>query len=101
MHSNPFNMQYHQSSYNAPTVINFEGSNNEVQVSTASSPPSESTKLRDVIHLFPAHPPAEGPTERTRAITVVPRNAKLASESVAQIFLSIQEERKLQEYDPV
>ncbi|KAI3812522.1 hypothetical protein L1987_17232 [Smallanthus sonchifolius] len=98
MHPNPFNMQY-QSSYNAPTVVNFHGSNNEVHVNTASSPPSESTKPRYAIHLFHTQPSSEGPTEPTRAIKVVPRNARLASESVAPIFRSIQEERKLQ--DPV
>ncbi|KAF5753973.1 putative protein EARLY FLOWERING 3 [Helianthus annuus] len=92
---NPFNMRY-QSSCNVPTVVNFQESNNEVQISTASCP-SERTNTRDALSLFPTYHPAEGPAEPTRAIRAVPRKARLATESAAWIFRCIQEERKQQD----
>ncbi|XP_076935707.1 protein EARLY FLOWERING 3-like [Bidens hawaiensis] len=96
MNSNLFNLQC-QSSREVGTVVNFHESNNEVQVSTASC--SSGTKTRDALALFPTRPPFEGPSEPTRAIRVVPRNARLATEFAGRIFRSLQEERKQQ--DPV
>ncbi|TYI81271.1 hypothetical protein E1A91_D05G143100v1 [Gossypium mustelinum] len=71
----------------------------EIQASTASSP-SERTK-GDALPLFPTKPTTQACThkadtsgQQTRVIKVVPHNRKLATESAARIFQSIQEERK-------
>ncbi|XP_065848976.1 protein EARLY FLOWERING 3 [Euphorbia lathyris] len=73
---------------------------------TASSPSEKVQKLgtvgdaeeKDAIHPFPMAPATpEGPLEtgqQTRVIKVVPHNPRSATESVARIFQSIQEERK-------
>ncbi|XP_022715076.1 ELF3-like protein 2 [Durio zibethinus] len=67
--------------------------------STASSP-SERAK-GDALPLFPTEPTtqasnhdAQASGQRTRVIKVVPHNPRLATESAARIFHSIQEERK-------
>ncbi|XWS20196.1 hypothetical protein CRYUN_Cryun31cG0079100 [Craigia yunnanensis] len=74
----------------------------EIQGSTASSP-SERAK-GDALPLFPTEPAsqtsnhnAQTSGQRTQAIKVVPHNRRLATESAARIFQSIQEERK--QYD--
>lgn len=74
----------------------------EVQGSTASSP-SERAK-GDALPLFPMEPivqasdqNAQTSEKQARVIKVVPRNPRLATESAARIFQSIQEERK--QYD--
>ncbi|TYJ34024.1 hypothetical protein E1A91_A05G141500v1 [Gossypium mustelinum] len=71
----------------------------EIQASTASSP-SERTK-GDALPLFPTKPTTQACThkadtsgQQTRVIKVVPHNRKLATESAARTFQSIQEERK-------
>lgn len=71
----------------------------EVLGSTASSP-SERAK-GDALPLFPMEPivqasdqNAQTGEQQTRVIKVVPRNPRLATESAARIFQSIQEERK-------
>ncbi|XP_062002114.1 protein HEADING DATE 3B-like isoform X1 [Rosa rugosa] len=71
----------------------------ELQGSTPSSP-SDRTK-GDVLPLFPTAPQVEEPAQnvqmrehQTRAIKVIPRSFRSATESAARIFLSIQEERK-------
>ncbi|CAN4095533.1 unnamed protein product [Withania somnifera] len=87
----------------------------EMQVRTASSPSGaanrsvvdNSTEGRSVLPLFPTSPPVTEntdngpqphvPSHPARVIKVVPRNARSATESVARIFQSIQEERK--QYD--
>lgn len=88
--------------------------NTEVQLSTASSPSERKQKSRpahteertayteerrsDALPLFPTSPVnqvANAGTDRpTRVIKVVPHNARSATESVARIFQSIQEERR-------
>ncbi|KAK6268145.1 hypothetical protein QUC31_012305 [Theobroma cacao] len=74
----------------------------EIQGSTASSP---SERARgDALPLFPTEPTnqasdhnARSSGQQTRVIKVVPHNSRLATESAARIFQSIQEERK--QYD--
>ncbi|KAE8688555.1 Detected protein of unknown function [Hibiscus syriacus] len=75
----------------------------EIQGSTASSP-SERSKGDALLPLFPTKPTtqvfthnAQTSGEQTRVIKVVPHNRRLATESAARIFRSIQEERK--QYD--
>ncbi|KAK3213044.1 hypothetical protein Dsin_017750 [Dipteronia sinensis] len=117
-----FNMQ-HESSCNVPTQKNgavpqamqFQASKDmEVQGSTASSPgerlqrneTSATPEGQDTQPLYTmASVPLEGApqpqdTEQpTRVIRVVPHNPRSATESVARIFQSIQEERK--QYDSI
>ncbi|PSR91761.1 Protein EARLY FLOWERING like [Actinidia chinensis var. chinensis] len=111
-----FNMQQ-QSSCNVPTpkhgvipnVVNVCGSNgSEVQGCTASSPGERAgvgptTEGRNPLPLFPTSPvinvldgasQINDTDQPTRVIKVVPHNARSATESVARIFQSIQEERK-------
>ncbi|XP_022723951.1 protein HEADING DATE 3B-like [Durio zibethinus] len=74
----------------------------KIQGSTASSP---SERARgDALPLFPTEPTTQASNynaqtsgQRTRVIKVVPHNRRLATESAARIFQSIQEERK--QYD--
>ncbi|XVF74463.1 hypothetical protein PTKIN_Ptkin13bG0112300 [Pterospermum kingtungense] len=72
----------------------------KIQGSTASSP-SEWAK-GDELPLFPTEPTtlasnhnAQTSGQQTRVIKVVPHSRRLATESAAKIFRSIQEERKL------
>ena len=89
---NPFHMQ-HQSLCDVLIVAKFDASNNnEVQVSIASSP-SNITRDRDTLPLFPTCSSSEDGEESTHVIKVVPHNAQSAMESVARIFESIREER--------
>ncbi|GMI91791.1 EARLY FLOWERING 3 [Hibiscus trionum] len=74
----------------------------EIQGST-SSPPVRS-KGDALLPLFPTKPTTQACTdsaqtsgEQTRVIKVIPHNRRLATESAARIFRSIQEERK--QYD--
>ncbi|XP_027081573.2 protein EARLY FLOWERING 3-like [Coffea arabica] len=87
----------------------------ELQISTASSPSERvqgsgrgnAAERGDVLPLFPTTPVVEAPSghiqqprevsHSARVIKVVPHNGRLATESVARIFQSIQEERK--QYD--
>ncbi|OMO70897.1 hypothetical protein CCACVL1_18584 [Corchorus capsularis] len=102
----------HQSSCNMPSQMSQANSycagklpaskESERQGSTASSP-SERPKV-NALPLFPTEPTtqasdhnAQTSGQRTRVIKVVPRNPRLATESAARIFQSIQEERK--QYD--
>ncbi|OMO66437.1 hypothetical protein COLO4_30566 [Corchorus olitorius] len=99
----------HQSSCNMPSQMSQANSycagkfpaskESERQGSTASSP-SERPKV-NALPLFPTEPTtqasdhnAQTSGQRTRVIKVVPRNPRLATESAARIFQSIQEERK-------
>lgn len=105
--TNPSNLQ-HQGSTNisveknratVPKVVKLNApKDTEVQASTASSP-SERTKDRNPLPLFPISPPEpdQARVEPPRVIRVVPHNARSATASVARIFQSIQEERK--QYD--
>ncbi|KAK1562193.1 hypothetical protein Q3G72_007879 [Acer saccharum] len=75
----------------------------EVQGSTASSPAAERAK-GDALPLFPMEPivqasdqNAQTNEQQSRVIKVVPHNPRLATESAARIFQSIQEGRK--QYD--
>ncbi|KAL4334548.1 hypothetical protein GQ457_07G031490 [Hibiscus cannabinus] len=75
----------------------------EIQGSTASSP-HERSKGDALLPLFPTKPTTQACTgsaqtsgEQTRVIKVIPHNRRLATESAARIFRSIQEERK--QYD--
>ncbi|KAK0570518.1 hypothetical protein LWI29_002591 [Acer saccharum] len=117
-----FNMQ-HESSCNVPPQKNgavpqamqFQASKDmDVQGSTASSP-SERLQLNETgataegqdaqpLYSMASVPPEGAPqaqdTEQpTRVIRVVPHNPRSATESVARIFRSIQEERK--QYDSI
>ncbi|KAK0598164.1 hypothetical protein LWI29_032179 [Acer saccharum] len=72
----------------------------EVQGSTASSPAAERAK-GDALPLFPMEPivqasdqNAQTNEQQSRVIKVVPHNPRLATESAARIFQSIQEGRK-------
>ncbi|KAI6679975.1 hypothetical protein NL676_033856 [Syzygium grande] len=111
------NMQ-HRNSSNIPkkrkgsvAQIKFQANkDSELQVSTASSPSEkppeglgnvQSSEGKEALPLFPVAPVvSEGgsqPREAdrpTRVIRSVPHNARSATESVARIFRSIQEERK-------
>lgn len=84
----------------------------EMQVSTASSPSERiqeigrgaaSVEGNNVLSLFPTSPVIDISDNDTllppRVIKVVPHNGRSATESVARIFQSIQEERK--QYDSV
>ncbi|XVF26896.1 hypothetical protein REPUB_Repub14bG0059800 [Reevesia pubescens] len=75
---------------------------NEIQGSTASSP-SERAKAADELPLFPTEPNdnaqacndnAQTSGQHAQVIKVVPHNRRLATESAARIFRTIQEERK-------
>ncbi|KAL1830652.1 hypothetical protein DCAR_0100582 [Daucus carota subsp. sativus] len=118
-----FNVQ-NQASCNVPSQKNVDipkvvklnpSKTTEVQLSTASSPSERKQKSRsaqtaektahteerssDALPLFPTSPVvnqvANAGTDRpTRVIKVVPHNARSATESVARIFQSIQEERR-------
>lgn len=83
----------YQSSCN---MLRHKSRESELQGSTASSPTE-----RDALPLFPIAPAVQVPdkthsTEKQiRVIKVVPHNPKSASESVARIFQSIQEERRM------
>lgn len=117
-----FNIQ-HQDSSNVlsetngiiPDVVRFQATkDNELQASTASSPSerahgtavSNTTGGRNMLSLFPTSPATDNPDSSpqasvpdhpARVIKVVPHNARSATESVARIFQSIQQERK--QYD--
>ncbi|KAJ8555521.1 hypothetical protein K7X08_013017 [Anisodus acutangulus] len=95
-----------------PDVVRFQGSkDSEVQGSTASSPSERAhgtdiTEGRNMLSLFPTSPATDNPDSSPQAcvpdhpakvIKVVPHNARSATESVARIFQSIQQERK--QYD--
>ncbi|KAE8656992.1 Detected protein of unknown function [Hibiscus syriacus] len=100
-----------QSSCNMPSQMNQvvplrklpASKDSEIQGSTASSPP-ERSKGDALLPLFPTKPTTQAYTdnaqtsgEKTRVIKVIPHNRRLATESAARIFRSIQEERK--QYD--
>ncbi|KAK4365090.1 hypothetical protein RND71_016448 [Anisodus tanguticus] len=95
-----------------PDVVRFQGSkDSEVQGSTASSPSERAhgtdiAEGRNMLSLFPTSPATDNPDSSPQAcvpdhpakvIKVVPHNARSATESVARIFQSIQQERK--QYD--
>ncbi|CAN4127958.1 unnamed protein product [Withania somnifera] len=98
-----------------PDVVRFQATkDNELQASTASSPSerahgmavSNTTGGRNMLSLFPTSPPTDNPDSSpqasmpdhpARVIKVVPHNARSATESVARIFQSIQQDRK--QYD--
>ncbi|KAI7993581.1 Protein EARLY FLOWERING 3 [Camellia lanceoleosa] len=99
-----------------PNVVRLRASKeSELQGSTASSPGERAlgfgvgpaTNGRNALPLFPTSPSTHTLDEvpqlhdveqpATRVIKVVPHNARSATESVARIFQSIQEERK--QYD--
>lgn len=108
----------HQNSSNLPkqrkgsvAQIKFQANkDSELQVSTASSPSEkppeglgnvQSSDGKEALPLFPVAPAvSEGGSQLreaeqpTRVIRSVPHNARSATESVARIFRSIQEERK-------
>ncbi|XP_038712470.1 protein EARLY FLOWERING 3-like isoform X2 [Tripterygium wilfordii] len=103
----------HQSSCSVPTqksgvlpqVTNFRASReSEIQGSTGNSPiekGDETAQRNGVLPLFPMASAAEEGASQPhdadqprRVIKVVPHNPRSASESVARIFQSIQEERK-------
>ncbi|XP_059314571.1 protein HEADING DATE 3B-like isoform X1 [Lycium ferocissimum] len=102
-----FNIQ-HQNSSNVesendgtvPEVVRLSHSrDSELQASTANSP-SERARGVDMCNSSPAidnpvcRPQPRFPNHPARVIKVVPHNARSATESAAQIFQSIQEERK-------
>ncbi|MCD7447867.1 early flowering [Datura stramonium] len=114
----------HQNSSNVPgnkngTVQDVKSRSSrvvEMQASTASSPSGTSNRTvvdnamegRNVLPLFPTSPTTDNldsssqrhvPSHPARVIKVVPRNARSATESVARIFQSIQEERKQYDFD--
>ncbi|XP_044479503.1 protein HEADING DATE 3B-like isoform X2 [Mangifera indica] len=93
----------HQSSLNMPSPVSHFGKfqvskESEVQGSTASSPCERATG--DALPLFPMEPIVQASIndqtceKQTQVIKVVPHNRRLATESAARIFQSIQEERK-------
>ncbi|KAH0777169.1 hypothetical protein KY290_008580 [Solanum tuberosum] len=114
-----FNIQ-HQNSSNVGSendgtmpegVRLYPSRDSELQASTASSPSERiravdmgnSTRGRSAFHHFPTSPAVDNPVLRpqphfpqrpARAIKVTPHNARSATESVARIFQSIQDERK-------
>ncbi|KAK4730068.1 hypothetical protein R3W88_023056 [Solanum pinnatisectum] len=114
-----FNIQHQDSSNvlnekkneNIPDVVRFQTTkDNEVQASTASSPVERTRETatggRNMLSLFPTSPVTDNrdgspqacvPDNPARVIKVVPHNARSATESVARIFQSIQQERK--QYD--
>lgn len=113
-----FNIQHQDSSNvlnekndNFPDVVRFQTTkDNELQASTASSPIERThetaTGGRNMLSLFPTSPVTDNrdgspqacvPDNPARVIKVVPHNARSATESVARIFQSIQQERK--QYD--
>lgn len=102
----------HQSSRNMSSQVSrvisnclekFQASKeSEVQASTASSPSERA--MGDALPLFPMVPIVQASDQndqtgeqQARVIKVVPCNPRLATESAARIFRSIQEERK--QYD--
>lgn len=96
---------------NIPDVVRFQTTkDNELHASTASSPieraQGTATGGRNMLSLFPTSPVTDNhdsspqacvPDHPARVIKVVPHNARSATESVARIFQSIQQERK--QYD--
>ncbi|KAL3500647.1 hypothetical protein ACH5RR_039740 [Cinchona calisaya] len=111
----------HQSSNNVPTQKGgaipddmkvHASRDNELQISTASSPSdrrvqgsggSNAAERSNVLPLFPTSPVVKAATSHIQqpqevdhpaVIKVIPHNGRLATESVARIFKSIQEERK-------
>ncbi|KAG5591399.1 hypothetical protein H5410_041913 [Solanum commersonii] len=113
-----FNIQHQDSSNvlnekndNFLDVVRFQTTkDNELQASTASSPIERThetaTGGRNMLSLFPTSPVTDNrdgspqacvPDNPARVIKVVPHNARSATESVARIFQSIQQERK--QYD--
>lgn len=113
-----FNIQHQDSSNvlnekngNIPDVVRFQTTkDNELQASSASSPIERAhetaTGERNMLSLFPTSPVTDNcdgspqacvPDHPARVIKVVPHNARSATESVARIFQSIQQERK--QYD--
>ncbi|XVF86752.1 hypothetical protein PTKIN_Ptkin18bG0067800 [Pterospermum kingtungense] len=102
-HQSSCNMSSQMSQAISYCVRKLPGSKeSEVQGSTASSP--SGMAKGDALPLFPTEPTtqasnhnAQTSEQRTRVIKVVPHNRRLATESAARIFRSIQEERK--QYD--
>ncbi|XP_004245125.1 protein EARLY FLOWERING 3 [Solanum lycopersicum] len=90
-----------QKKENVPDVVRYQSTkDNEVQASSASSPIE--TAGRNMLSLFPTSPVTDNrdgspqacvPDNPARVIKVVPHNARSATESVARIFQSIQQER--------
>ncbi|KAJ8531398.1 hypothetical protein K7X08_026832 [Anisodus acutangulus] len=91
-----------------PDVVRFQGTkDNEVQASTASSPSERAhgtdiAEGRNTLSLFSTSPATDNPDSSpqacvpdhpARVIKVVPHNARSATESVARIFQSIQQEK--------
>ncbi|KAJ0075142.1 hypothetical protein Patl1_33366 [Pistacia atlantica] len=99
-HQNSQNMSSQMSRAISRCFGKFQASKeSEVQGSTASSPSERATG--DALPLFPMEPivqasdiNAQTSEEQSRVIKVVPHNSRLATESAARIFQSIQEERK-------
>lgn len=99
-HQNSRNMSSQMSRAISRCFGKFQASKeSEVQGSTASSPSARATG--DALPLFPMEPivqasdiNAQTSEQQTRVIKVVPHNRRLATESAARIFQSIQEERK-------
>ncbi|XP_004251173.2 protein EARLY FLOWERING 3-like [Solanum lycopersicum] len=95
-----------------PEVVRlYPSRDSELHASTAGSPSEitravdmgNSTRGRSAFHHFPTSPAVDNPILRpqphfperpARAIKAIPHNARSATESVARIFQSIQEERK-------
>ncbi|KAL3498539.1 hypothetical protein ACH5RR_041271 [Cinchona calisaya] len=115
-HQNSSNVPSHKSG-TIPDVMHLHASReSELQISTASSP-SERVPVSgrgnppeqsNVLPLFPTIPVVDALSSHTQpqdvehpahVIKVVPHNGRLATESVARIFQSIQDERK--HYDSV
>lgn len=102
-HQSSCNMSSQMSRVISSCLEKFQASKeSEVQASTASSP-SERAKV-DALPLFPMVPIVQASDQndqtgeqQPRVIKVVPCNPRLATESAARIFRSIQEERK--QYD--
>lgn len=102
-HQSSRNMSSQMSRVITSCLEKFQASKeSEVQASTASSP-SERAK-GDALPLFPMAPIVQASDQndqtgeqQARVIKVVPCNPRLATESAARIFRSIQEERK--QYD--
>lgn len=116
-HQNSCNMQSQKNSAVSNVRILHPFIENELQVSTASSPSEKSPRVVPVVssemegrsafclssastaanHPIAACPQPRYADQPTRVIRAVPRNARSATESAARIFQSIQEERK--QYD--
>ncbi|XP_060208429.1 ELF3-like protein 2 [Lycium barbarum] len=115
-----FNNIQHEDSSNVPSekngtipdVVRFQATkDNELHASSASSPSerphgTDTAEGRNMLSLFPTSPATDNPDSSpqacvpdhpARVIKVVPHNKRSATESVARIFQSIQQERK--QYD--